>query len=75
MTYTDAMSGMTDDENKKLYEADMQKEDEGWGMHARLCTYAGSGVGLIKEVKGAEEIVREVREGARKIMEGVLSVT
>ena len=75
MTYTDAMSGMTDDENKKLYEADMQKGDEGWGRHARLCTYAGSGVGLIKEVKGAGEIVREVREGARKTMEGILSVT
>jgi nitronate monooxygenase len=75
MTYTDAMSGMTDDENKKLYEADMQKGDEGWGTQARLCTYAGSGVGLIKEVKGAGEIVREVREGASKTMESVLSVT
>ena len=75
MTYTDAMSGMTDDENKRLYEADMQKGDEGWGTHARLCTYAGCGVGLIKEVKGAGEIVREVREGARKTMESILPVT
>ncbi|KAF2993306.1 hypothetical protein E8E13_000307 [Curvularia kusanoi] len=73
-TYTDAMSGMGDDENKKLYEADMQKGDEGWGTHARLCTYAGSAVGLIREVKDAGDIVREVREGAKLILENAPSV-
>ncbi|KAF9692589.1 hypothetical protein EKO04_009668 [Ascochyta lentis] len=69
-TYTDALGGMDDDENRKLYEADMQKGDEGWGVEARLCTYAGSAVGLVKEVKGAGEIVKEVREGARALVEG-----
>lgn len=72
-TYTDAMGGMADDENKKLYEADMQKGDEGWGVEARLCTYAGSAVGLVKEVKGAAEIVREVREGAIELVESARS--
>ncbi|KZM21126.1 nitronate monooxygenase [Ascochyta rabiei] len=69
-TYTDAVDGMDDAENKKLYEADMQKGDEGWGVEARLCTYAGSAVGLVKEVQGAGEIVREVRDGARALLEG-----
>lgn len=72
-TYTDAMDGMADDENKKLYEADMQKGDEGWGIEARLCTYAGSAVGLVKEIKGAAEIVREVREGAIELVESARS--
>ncbi|KAF3041244.1 hypothetical protein E8E11_004974 [Didymella keratinophila] len=69
-TYTDALSGMADEENKRLYEADMKKGDQGWGEGARLCTYAGSAVGLIKEVKPAGEIVKEVREGARGLVEG-----
>lgn len=64
-TYTDALGGLTDDDNKRLYEEDMKKGDEGWGVDARLCTYAGSAVGLVKEVKSAGEIVREVREGAK----------
>ncbi|KAL1654743.1 hypothetical protein SLS61_002492 [Didymella pomorum] len=59
-TYTDALSGVADEENQRLYEADMKKGDQGWGVDARLCTYAGSAVGLIKEVKGAGDIVKEV---------------
>lgn len=69
-TYTDALAGMDVEENKKMYEEDLKRGDEGWGEKARLCTYAGSAVGLVKEVKGAGEIVREVREGARGLLEG-----
>lgn len=68
-TYTDAMNGMGDNENKKLYEADMQKGDEGWGIQARLCTYAGSAVGLVKEVMSAEDIVKEIRKGTRSLLQ------
>lgn len=67
-TYVDAMKGMADGDNKKLYEADMQKGDEGWGVQARLCTYAGSAVGLVRDVKGAGEIVKDVREGTRRLL-------
>ncbi|KAF1358109.1 inosine monophosphate dehydrogenase [Lizonia empirigonia] len=52
-TYTDALAGMDVEENKKMYEEDLKRGDEGWGEQARLCTYAGSAVGLVKEVKGA----------------------
>jgi nitronate monooxygenase len=48
----------------------MKKGDSGWGVDARLCTYAGSAVGLVREVKGAGDIVEEVREGARKVLMG-----
>ena len=72
-TYTDARDGMADEENKRLYEEDVRKGDEGWGVKARLCTYAGSAVGLVREVKSAEEIVREVREGARGLVESARS--
>jgi nitronate monooxygenase len=72
-TYTDARDGMADEENKRLYEEDVRKGDEGWGVKARLCTYAGSAVGLVREVKGAAEIVREVRDGARGLVESARS--
>lgn len=72
-TYMDAMNGMGNDENKRLYEADIQKGDQGWGVDARLCTYAGSAVGLVKEVKGAGDIVKEVRFGANGLLEGANS--
>lgn len=69
-SFVDAEAGVDEEENRALYERDMEKGDAGWGVEARLCTYAGSAVGLVKEVKGAGEIVSEVREGARGILEG-----
>lgn len=66
-SYVDAMGGMEHEENAKLYQSEMEKGDEGWGENARMTTYAGSAVGLVREIKGSAEIVREVREG----MEGV----
>jgi nitronate monooxygenase len=67
-SYFDAEKGMSEEENKKLYEQEMQKGDDGWGEKARMTAYAGSVVGLVKEVKGAGEIVKEVREGTRRLL-------
>ena len=69
-SYWDAMKGMNGDENKRLYEEEMKKGDAGWGEGARMTAYAGSGVGLVREVKGAGEIVKEVRDGTRRLLEG-----
>jgi nitronate monooxygenase len=66
-SFTDAIEGMPDEENKRLYEEETKKGDSGWGIENRMTTYAGSGVGLIKEVKGAAEIVNEVRDGVGKV--------
>ena len=63
-TYEDAVAGMQNEENQRLYEEALQKGDEGWGPKGRLCTYASTGVGLIKKVTTAEEIVREVTRDA-----------
>jgi nitronate monooxygenase len=57
-----------------IYEEAMMMGDEGWGVEGRLTTYAGTGIGLVKEVKSAEEIVREVRDGTRDVL-GKLSGT
>lgn len=67
-SYVDAVGGMDDEENKRLYQEEMGKGDKGWGEQARMTAYAGSGVGLVREVKGAGEIVKEVREGVVRLM-------
>lgn len=69
-SYTDAISGLNNDENRRLYNEEMKKGDEGWGVENRMTTYAGSGVGLINEVKRAGEIVREIRDGVRDVLQG-----
>lgn len=51
---------------KELHDEAMKKGDEGWGPEGRLATYAGASIGLIHEVKAAEEIVRGVREKASR---------
>jgi nitronate monooxygenase len=33
-----------------------------------MATFAGTGIGLVREVKGAGEIVSEVRDGIRKVI-------
>lgn len=60
-SYVDAVQGrMGDEENRRLYLAEMEKGDEGWGPEGRMTTYAGTGVGLVREVLGAREILEEV---------------
>ena len=67
-SYTDTLAGMDDEENKRLYAEEGNKGDEGWGEQGRMTTYAGSAVGLVREVKGAEDIVREIREGTVELL-------
>ncbi|KAF2809905.1 inosine monophosphate dehydrogenase [Mytilinidion resinicola] len=71
-SFVDAGEGMGEEENKRLYEAEMEKGDAGWGVEGRMTTYAGAAVGLVKEVKGAADIVEEVREGAVRVLEGLM---
>ncbi|GAB7359461.1 hypothetical protein MBLNU230_g6108t1 [Neophaeotheca triangularis] len=63
-SWYDAGRGMGFDENKRLYDEAMQQGDEGWGQNARLTTYAGTGVGLVKNLQDAATITKEVREDA-----------
>lgn len=63
-SYLDAQSGMAEEENKQLYEEEMQKGDEGWGAEGRMTTYVGTGVGLVTDVQSAEEIFKELSTDA-----------
>ncbi|KLJ09384.1 hypothetical protein EMPG_15197 [Blastomyces silverae] len=61
---------MDDVENQRLYKEESAKGDAGWGPKGRMTTYAGTGIGLVREVKSAEEIVKGVVTEARGILEG-----
>lgn len=62
-SYRDSVAGMPMEQNKQLYNEAMEKGDQGWGDAGRLTTYAGAGVGLVREVKGAGDIVDEICSG------------
>ncbi|KAF2239318.1 inosine monophosphate dehydrogenase [Viridothelium virens] len=72
-SWEDAEQGMDVEENKRLYQEveRRSKQDEGaegWAEgRGRLTTYAGTGVGLVREGKGAGEVVREIREEAIRV--------
>jgi len=68
-SYVEALGGLDEEENRKLYGEALAKGDTGWGVDGRLTTYAGAGVGLVKEIKKAGDIVEEVREGAIRLLE------
>ena len=63
-SFLDAQDGMSIEDNKRFYNEALQKGDNGWGENGRLTAYAGSGVGLVKEVVSAQGIVEEVRREA-----------
>lgn len=67
-SFLDAQKGQHIDENKKLHDEALRKGDEGWGENGRLTAYAGSGIGLVKEVKPARVIVLEVREHTVEVL-------
>jgi nitronate monooxygenase len=67
--YINALHGMSDDENRELYKEAMKQGDEGWGPEGRMVTYAGTGVGLIKRILPAEEIVKEVQKESLEVLE------
>lgn len=54
------------DELEKAYKEAESKaktdEDGVWGPSGRMCTYAGTGVGLVRKVMPAADVVREVQE-------------
>ncbi|EME80425.1 uncharacterized protein MYCFIDRAFT_71718 [Pseudocercospora fijiensis CIRAD86] len=67
-SFYDAEKGVSLEENQRLYDEALKKGDEGWGEHARLATYAGAGVGLVKAMKSAASITEEVRDDAKQIL-------
>ena len=67
-SFLDAQKGISIDDNKEMYAESMKRGDEGWGEDGRMTAYAGSGVGLVKDVKTAEQIVTESTQDAVRIL-------
>ena len=63
-SFTDHESGMPIGENQSLYEKALKIGDDGWGPEGRLTAYAGSAIGLVREVESASAIVGKIRQEA-----------
>ena len=68
-SHLDAQQDMDDEENRELYQGAMGRGDRGWRPEGRMTTYAGSGVGLVREAMSAARIVNEVQEDAVRVIE------
>lgn len=69
-SFIDKEAGMAFEDNKIKYDEAANMSDEGWGENGRMTAYVGSAVGLIHDISGAEEIVRETREEAKAAVRG-----
>ncbi|KAJ5113636.1 hypothetical protein N7456_002170 [Penicillium angulare] len=69
-TYLDDLQGLSEVKNRELYREELSKGDMGYGPKGRLTTYAGTGVGLIREILPAGDIVKSMHEGVQKILNG-----
>lgn len=70
-SFHDHASGLSFEENKKLYDEAIKKNDGGFGVNGRMTTYAGAGVGLVKSVMKAGDIVQEIQRDASKRLQSV----
>ena len=67
-SYEDAMNGMVNDENKRLYQEAIKQGDGGWGPNGRMTTYAGTNVGMVRKKEPAKAITEEVCQQCRSIL-------
>ena len=68
-SFKDAASGEVTQENIQQYQKALEQGDQGWGEHGRLTAYAGTGVGLIKNVESASQILEDVRTDVKCIQQ------
>lgn len=73
-SWRDHEGGMHFQENRNLHDEAMKKGHEAWGLEkGRTATYAGTNVGLIHDVKGAGDIVKDIRSGIASVLEHTLA--
>ena len=70
----DDEAGISLEDNRRKFEEALKMGDQGWGPDGRLTTYAGTAVGLIREVAPAERIVKESRAMALASLEGAFGM-
>jgi nitronate monooxygenase len=74
-SWVDHQAGVAFEELKRRHDEVEKEGDKAWGKQTgRVATYAGSAVGLVKEVKGAEEIVLELRKEVAEVVEGLAEI-
>jgi nitronate monooxygenase len=64
-SYREHVNGVGVEELRTRHQVAVKGDDKGFGGERRAAIWAGSGVGLLKEVKSAEDIVKSLREGAK----------
>jgi nitronate monooxygenase len=69
-SHKDFANGMSLEEIQRLHNEATAGEDNGFktGLQGRAAIWAGTGVGLVKEVQSASEIVQKVREEAKDVL-------
>lgn len=73
-SWRDFESGLPFEKAKLLHDEAMNL-GKAWGADGRTATYAGTGVGLVKEVKGAGDIIKQVRDGCESILKSSVEAT
>ncbi|KXG47019.1 Aldolase-type TIM barrel [Penicillium griseofulvum] len=68
-SFVEQQEGKSFEELKKLHDEAAKTGDKGWGPEGRLATYAGASVGLIHDVKDAQDIVLGVKADAFEIIQ------
>ncbi|OQE47363.1 hypothetical protein PENCOP_c001G01876 [Penicillium coprophilum] len=68
-SFIEQQEGKSFEELKRLHDEAVKTGDNGWGPEGRLATYAGASVGLVHDVKDAEDIVHGIREDALEIIQ------
>ncbi|KAF1938741.1 inosine monophosphate dehydrogenase [Clathrospora elynae] len=72
-SHKDYMNGMGLEEIQKLHGEAVSEDDKGFkaGLQGRAVMWAGTGVGLVKQVDSAKDIVESARRQAKEILEKV----
>ncbi|KAK0658085.1 hypothetical protein B0T16DRAFT_426037 [Cercophora newfieldiana] len=70
-SWEEKQAGVEFDELKRRHDELLKEGDKAWGPEGRTATYAGAGIGLVKEVKSAGQIVEDVRGDARAIIQAL----
>jgi nitronate monooxygenase len=68
-SHKDYANGVSLEEIQRLHSEDVSGEDRGFktGLEGRAAIWAGTGVGLVKEVQSARDIVKSVRRQAKSV--------
>jgi nitronate monooxygenase len=71
-SHKDYANGVSLEEIQRLHNAAVTGEDRGFktGLQGRAAIWAGTDVGLVKEVQSAKDIVEDVRRQAKDIWSG-----